>query len=290
MSDQQDFVIENGVLKKYNGPGGEVVIPAGVEKIGSNAFQHCISMSGIALPDSVTEIGGGAFQSCTGLTQIVLPDGVTKIGSGAFFHCTGLTQIALPSSVTEIEASTFQDCTSLPEITLPDRLTEIGAEAFCDCTSLTSLTIPDSVTKVGGNAFAGTPWLAQQKQNNKIVYVGQCVVACRKDLSKANIREGTKQICAEAFKDCSGLREIILPVDVTEIGIFTSGGPISDDSGWEGTIMCFTALVWSSYDSSWAGSHRSIRLPVLHPADIGYTAFWREISGKFRLCRMFPTI
>ena len=219
MSDQQDFVIENGVLKKYNGPGGEVVIPAGVEKIGSNAFQHCISMSGIALPDSVTEIGGGAFQSCTGLTQIVLPDGVTKIGSGAFFHCTGLTQIALPSSVTEIEASTFQDCTSLPEITLPDRLTEIGAEAFRDCTSLTSLTIPDSVTKVGGNAFAGTPWLAQQKQNNKIVYVGQCVVACRKDLSKANIREGTKQICAEAFKDCSGLREIILPVDVTEIGI-----------------------------------------------------------------------
>ena len=219
MSDQQDFVIENGVLKKYNGPGGEVVIPAGVEKIGSNAFQHCISMSGIALPDSVTEIGGGAFQSCTGLTQIVLPDGVTKIGSGAFFHCTGLTQIALPSSVTEIEASTFQDCTSLTEITLPDHLTEIGAEASRDCTSLTSLTIPDSVAKVGGNAFAGTPWLAQQKQNNKIVYAGQCVVACRKDLSKANIREGTKQICAEAFKDCKGLSEIILPVGVTEIGI-----------------------------------------------------------------------
>ena len=26
MSSQQEFVVENGVLKKYNGPGGEVVI------------------------------------------------------------------------------------------------------------------------------------------------------------------------------------------------------------------------------------------------------------------------
>ena len=31
MSENKDFVIENGVLKKYNGPGGEVVIPEGVD-------------------------------------------------------------------------------------------------------------------------------------------------------------------------------------------------------------------------------------------------------------------
>ena len=33
MSDLKDFVIENGVLKKYNGSGGQVVIPDGVTKI-----------------------------------------------------------------------------------------------------------------------------------------------------------------------------------------------------------------------------------------------------------------
>ena len=30
MSDINDFVIENGVLKEYTGPGGDVVIPDGV--------------------------------------------------------------------------------------------------------------------------------------------------------------------------------------------------------------------------------------------------------------------
>lgn len=30
MKNKQDFVIKNGVLSKYNGPGGDVAIPAGV--------------------------------------------------------------------------------------------------------------------------------------------------------------------------------------------------------------------------------------------------------------------
>ena len=34
MSNTQDFIIENGILQKYNGPGGEVVIPDGVIEIG----------------------------------------------------------------------------------------------------------------------------------------------------------------------------------------------------------------------------------------------------------------
>ena len=34
-----DFVIENGVLKKYTGKGGDVVIPEDVKEIGENAFE-----------------------------------------------------------------------------------------------------------------------------------------------------------------------------------------------------------------------------------------------------------
>ena len=32
MSMQTDFVIKDGVLVKYNGPGGDVVVPDGVKK------------------------------------------------------------------------------------------------------------------------------------------------------------------------------------------------------------------------------------------------------------------
>ena len=41
MSGNQDFVIENGVLKEYNGPGGVVVIPEGVTEIDGGAFRGC---------------------------------------------------------------------------------------------------------------------------------------------------------------------------------------------------------------------------------------------------------
>ena len=34
MGKTSDFIIENGVLKKYIGPGGDVVIPEGVTKLG----------------------------------------------------------------------------------------------------------------------------------------------------------------------------------------------------------------------------------------------------------------
>ena len=39
MSNEMDFVIENGVLKKYVGPGGDVVIPDGVTAISASAFR-----------------------------------------------------------------------------------------------------------------------------------------------------------------------------------------------------------------------------------------------------------
>ena len=38
MSDQQDFVIENGVLKEYHGRGGNVVVPEEVKKINDGTF------------------------------------------------------------------------------------------------------------------------------------------------------------------------------------------------------------------------------------------------------------
>ena len=41
MSNASDFIIENGVLKKYVGPGGDVVIPKGVTSIGKGAFSGC---------------------------------------------------------------------------------------------------------------------------------------------------------------------------------------------------------------------------------------------------------
>ena len=64
MSNANDFVIENGVLKKYVGPGGDVVIPEGVTSIAAHAFFHCRPLERIVIPDSVTNICEHAFDAC----------------------------------------------------------------------------------------------------------------------------------------------------------------------------------------------------------------------------------
>lgn len=45
--ENKDFIIRirKGVLTKYKGPGGDVVIPEGVTSIGENAFSNCPNLT-----------------------------------------------------------------------------------------------------------------------------------------------------------------------------------------------------------------------------------------------------
>ena len=57
MSNASDFIIENGVLKKYVGPGGTVVIPEGVTTIKENALWIVGKpRDGIIIPESVVTL------------------------------------------------------------------------------------------------------------------------------------------------------------------------------------------------------------------------------------------
>ena len=85
MSNPNDFVIENGVLKKYVGPGGDVVVPEGVTEIQDGSYWS-----------------GGVFRECSRLTSITLPESITRIGDAAFFGCRRLNRINLPMGAMSI--------------------------------------------------------------------------------------------------------------------------------------------------------------------------------------------
>lgn len=146
------FMVKDGILVKYNGAGGDVVIPEGVTKIGEEAFYNCPAVESITLPKSIKEIGDWAFGYCTSLKSINL-DGVIKIGKGVFYECENLIEVAIPEGVTKIEWHTFCRCKSLTTVTLPQSLTAIEEYAFYKCSSITDLVLPTGLNKIGESAF-----------------------------------------------------------------------------------------------------------------------------------------
>ena len=84
------FEITGGVLTKYTGPGGDVVIPDGVTEIGSSAFANCGTLTSVVIPEGVTKIGDKAFNGCYNLTSVTLPATLKTLGKNVFDYCSSL--------------------------------------------------------------------------------------------------------------------------------------------------------------------------------------------------------
>ena len=155
MSNTSDFIIENGVLKKYVGPGGDVVVPKEVTEIGDSAFAGISKLKTVIIPGSVKKIGRLAFRKCVALARIDMLPGLQIMSAYAFYGCKKLKRISIPETLTVIEGSAFADCKELEEISLPSGLQTIGATAFANCKSLKRIDIPNSVQMLSDEHVVG---------------------------------------------------------------------------------------------------------------------------------------
>jgi len=244
--DSVNFVIQDGVLTKYNGWQNFVTIPEEVTSIGDSAFAYNENIIAIDIPDTVTTIGDYAFYGCSNLIGIIIPDSVENIGRAfcdscsrlttvslsdnvkfrtipraSFERCYSLTKINIPDNITKIEAYAFNQCKELKNIKLSNNLEIIEEACFLNCISLEKITIPKSLEETEWyregldgptrGIFYGCINLNEVVLEEGITHIPSNLFHSMDNLEKIEIPNTVKTIKSGAFADCVNLREVVFP-------------------------------------------------------------------------------
>lgn len=71
------------------------IIPEGIEKIGTYAFENFNLAKEIILPNTLKEIDSYSFIYCTGITEITIPNSVNTFGTNIFANCSNLEYLKI---------------------------------------------------------------------------------------------------------------------------------------------------------------------------------------------------
>lgn len=253
-SNDNDYLIENGVLIGYSGSDTNVIIPDGVTEIADKAFSVPVAsdtmfgeiyegypITSVKIPGSVKKIGEHAFDSCEQLTRVELSEGLTSIGYRAFYSCKNLNYINYPNSLTTIGDMAFGGCSSITAANFGSDLVSIGDSAFSDCEKLTSAS-GSNVTSLGGQAFQKCTNLSNVNFPNPALSCGNSVfIECTSlksitlngtkfgdttfmdcGLSSLSVFHGLKLITPYMFQG-NNFTNLIIPSTVTSIGEYAFG-------------------------------------------------------------------
>jgi len=201
--DSVNFVIENGVLVKYNGKRPYIVIPEEVTAIGTKAFYDNDYLLGVTMGDAVESIEERAFYDCDNLLYCNFSSALESVGTYAFYSCDSLSSARLPDGVMEVPQGAFSNCTSLTKVTLPSTVKTLGALAF-EKTGISEISIPKSLKSCGStNSYQGKGPFSECEQLRTIIF-----------------EEGTEKITGRLLAGCTGIKEITIPNSVTTISEF----------------------------------------------------------------------
>ena len=223
MSNLNDFILENGVLRKYNGTDSLVEIPTGVTTIGFDCFLNCSSIEHVKIPTSVESIEKFAFFGCSSLVKLEIPEGVTYIGEAAFGDCEHLKEVHLPNSLETLCVRAFDGCSSLVSVNIPETLESIPANCFQFCTSLESISFPSSLKGIKTGAFHGCEALLSITIPESVSFHNEWTYRYKvgafewcKGLKSLTLNCPSEVIDTQCFSGCKNLREVYVPAEYAQ--------------------------------------------------------------------------
>ncbi len=144
-----EFVIENGVLKAYNGEGGEVVIPDGVTSIGAYVFNGDSRITKLVLPEGLKSIGYYSIRNLYHLTEIVLPKSLERMEYYSFCTLPLLTSLDLENTSLNYAAFALNGIAGVKTLTFPKTETPLTLNFTLDvCYNLEKVTFLGDVASI----------------------------------------------------------------------------------------------------------------------------------------------
>lgn len=234
-----EFVtVGDGVLIKYGGKGGNIVIPENVAYL-SDAFSGNNSIYTVEVPDSVFGISDYAFYRCGSITEIKIPDKMTDIGICILEGTTWLeaeenefvtvgdsvlikyggssADVIVPEGIKYI-AGAFKENTDIESVTLPGSVINTGDAVFYGCSSLREVTFLGDDTRVGDAAFAECSKLESVKLPENLEILGTHTFSSCTKLKDVTLPKSVIYIGISAFYNCAVLEQIVLPESLKEVG------------------------------------------------------------------------
>lgn len=216
--EENNFIIENGILRKY----------LGQEQI-------------IKIPETVSIIGEGAFKGAYNIEKLIISDSVKVIRKEAFKECF-IYEIEMGNGVESIEESAFENIHIGSDIELSKNLKYIGKNAFSLILcydSAVGIRVPASVIKIEKGAFSGSEFKEIILENGikniesnalsgtcieninipgSVNDINEILFSDCDELKKVKLDDGITRIKDWAFDDCELLENIEFPSTLCEIG------------------------------------------------------------------------
>lgn len=220
----------------YNQNLKTVTIPSGVKTIRYGAFENS-KITKATINEGLEYLGDCAFHSCLSLSTVTLPDSLKHIGWDVFF-CTPFIQnkeaydedgvfyygdyllASLPDSEKTyygikdgtrlVAGASILRWSALEEVYIPKSVEFVHGYAFCDCQSLKKITASS-----GSENFSSVDGVLFSKDKTELVSY-----PAGKDSICYSVPRGVTKINGWAFFYTVNLRNVNVPVSVTEIGAF----------------------------------------------------------------------
>lgn len=206
----------------------EIKIAEGLTQCNKEAFANC-SFTKVVLPESLDSLGMKIFENCNKLEELTLPIvSINKIGD-----LFSETQSSVPTTLKKVNVIAtenlpdyfFEGIGSLQEIIIAEGLKKIGVGSFAGCKQLVKFDCPSTLEYISDSAFQAE--VVQGISSNVTVSMANLFA-----INFSNIQSSHPfSIGKNIFKNRNNMKEIILPIFISDIGVGTFYGCFKSSLG-----------------------------------------------------------